>query len=326
MFEEILSNLYRIEIPLPQSPLKALNSYLIKGGERFLLIDTGMNREECMSEMSAALAALNVDLKKTDFFITHLHVDHLGLTERLVTDKSTVYFNQVEASMISNGSKNEDGWGKTDAIYLSNGFPADELKISTESHPRRRFGLTQQIDFCILKEGDSIPIGDYLFNCIETPGHSPGHMCLYEANKKILVAGDHILFDISPNITFWYNMENSLKAYLASLEKVYTLDVNLVLPGHRSIMRDHRKRIRELEKHHQDRLNEVLVVLKDGAKTAFQVAPFLTWDIKYKSWKLFPTQQKWFAFGETLAHLKYLELEGMIRRNTQEDKAVFSLK
>jgi glyoxylase-like metal-dependent hydrolase (beta-lactamase superfamily II) len=141
-----------------------------------------------------------------------------------------------------------------------------------------------------------------------------------------VVAGDHILFDITPNITLWPGVKNSLKDYLASLEKVYPLDVNLVLPGHRSIMKDHRKRIRELKKHHQERLDEVLIALKDGAKSAFQVAPYITWDIKYKSWELFPAQQKWFAFGETFAHLKYLEEEGIIRRETQGDKTVFLLK
>jgi hypothetical protein len=91
-------------------------------------------------------------------------------------------------------------------------------------------------------------------------------------------------------------------------------------------MVDHRTRIKELKKHHQDRLNEVLMILKDGAKTAFKVASYMTWDIKYKSWELFPAQQKWFAFGETLAHLKYLEEERMIWRETRGDKTVFSLK
>jgi len=321
MFEELLLNLYRIEIPLPNSPLKTLNSYLIRGGDRFLLIDTGMNREECMGEMSASLAKLNVDLNKTDFFITHLHVDHIGLTGRLATATSIVYLNNVETPMVD-----EERWSKRSSVYLSHGFPADELKESAESHPGRSFGLKQHIDFSILKEGDRIEIGDYFFRCIETPGHSPGHMCLYEANKKILVAGDHILFDITPNITYWPSVKNSLKDYLASLKKVYPLDVNLVLPGHRRTMRDHRERIREIEKHHQDRLNEVLTALKDGTKTAYQIAPYLTWDIKYKSWKLFPAQQKWFAFGETLAHLIYLEEDGMIMRKAQGDKVVFALK
>lgn len=326
MFEEILPNLYRIEITLPHSPLKTLNSYLIKAGSRFLLIDTGMNRKECMDEMSTNLAILNVDLKKTDFFITHLHADHLGLTERLAADTSIVYFNNVEASMVNVGSEKEERWRKADEIYLSNGFPADELKLATEGHPGRRFGLQKTIDFNVVKEGDNIEIGDYSFRCIETPGHTPGHTCLYEARRKILVAGDHILFDITPNITFWPGVKNSLKDYLASLEKVYELDVNLVLAGHRSIMNNHKKRIRELEKHHQNRLSEVLLALKDGPKTAFQVAPYITWDIKYKSWKLFPAQQKWFAFGEALAHLQYLEQEGTIRTKDQGDRKFFSLE
>ena len=66
-------------------------------------------------------------------------------------------------------------------------------------------------------------------------------MCFYEEENKILISGDHILFDITPNITRWPELDNSLKVYLASLEKVKDLDVNLVLPGHRNMMSDHRK-------------------------------------------------------------------------------------
>ncbi|MBP1707530.1 MAG: beta-lactamase domain protein [Chloroflexi bacterium] len=69
MTEMMLPNLYRIEIPLPKNPLKALNSYLIKGDGRFLIIDTGMNREECQNAMFTALEELKVDLKKTDFIL-----------------------------------------------------------------------------------------------------------------------------------------------------------------------------------------------------------------------------------------------------------------
>lgn len=252
-------------------------------------------------------------------------MDHLGLVEKLATETSTVYFNRIEAAMVSKGSLKEGGWQQTDTIYLANGFPADEFQISTDSHPRRRFGLTRHIDFSILKEADSINIGDYSFKCIETPGHSPGHMCLYEASKKILLAGDLVLFDITPNITFWFNMENSLKSYLASLDRVYAIDVKLVLTGHRSIMSDHKKRIKELKEHHRNRLNEVILALMDGAKTAYQVTPYITWDFKYKSWKLFPPLQKWFALGETLAHLKYLQKEGIVKEGTQDGKIIFSL-
>ena len=326
MTEEILPDLYKIEIPLPRSPLKALNSYLIKGEGRFLIIDTGMNREECLHAMHSNLEALGVDLKKTDFFITHLHADHLGLTSSLATETSRVYFSQKEADYTNDEiTKTGELWKKRDAEFLSNGFPEDELQRAAEKHPGRRYSSKQHIDFYTLKEGDPLEIGDYSFRGIDTPGHTPGHMCLYEANKKILVAGDHILFDITPNITTWVEMDNALKTYLASLEKVYALDVNLVLPGHRRIMNNHRKRIRELQEHHQARLNEALSALEDGEKTAYQVAPLISWDISYKSWESFPAQQKWFAFGETLAHLHYLEAEGLIKGTTKEQRISFSL-
>jgi glyoxylase-like metal-dependent hydrolase (beta-lactamase superfamily II) len=326
MAEEILPNLYRIEIPLPQSPLKALNSYLIKAQGRFLVIDTGMNREECRREMSSSLQRLRVDLNKTDFFITHFHVDHIGLVADFATDTSKVYLSQKEAHLLNFGRIGQEDWlQKLHKFYLSNGFPEDELKKSQQNHPGHQYGLKRRLDFCTLKEGDTVQIGDYSFRCIETPGHSPGHMCLYEANKKILVSGDHILFDITPNISFWLEMENSLKEYLGSLEKVYNLDVKLVLPGHRNIWNNQQGRIRELREHHQARANEILSALEDGRKTAFQLAPYITWDVDCSSWELFPPLQKLFAFGETIAHLDYLEQEGKVRRGQKEDKILFSL-
>ncbi len=323
MVEEILSNLYRIQIPLPKSPLKALNSYLIKAQGQFLLIDTGWNQEGCRREMFSSLERLGVDLRKTDFFITHSHADHLGLVSSLAVDTSTVYLGKKD---VSSAYYPETRWQEVFGIYLAHGFPREELRKAGVNHPGRRYGLSHHIDFSLVGEGDTIEIGDYCFRCVETPGHSPGHMCLYEADKKLLVSGDHILFDITPNITFWLDMENSLKEYLVSLDKVYTLDVNLVLPGHRNLWDNHRRRVIALREHHQARANEILSALESGSKTAFQMAPYVTWDVKYRSWGLFPASQKWFAVGETIAHLKYLEELGMIERKVKENRITFSLK
>ena len=94
MIEEIVPNMYRTEIPLHGSPLKWLNSYIVKGDDRFLIIDTGFNREDCLKKMNASLQKLGVDLNKTDIFITHLHVDHIGLAGTLARESSKVYFNE----------------------------------------------------------------------------------------------------------------------------------------------------------------------------------------------------------------------------------------
>lgn len=311
MIEKILPGLYRIKVPLPGSPLRSVNSYLIVSSRRFLLIDTGMNREECLRHLHSALEELNVELEKTDFFITHWHADHLGLISALATPSSRIYFNRAEADALASGFKNL--WQQASNFAREHGFPEGELEDVLSTHPAQ-YGLKEHMDFCIIEEGDEMSIGDYTFACLETPGHSPGHLCLYEANKKILVSGDHLLVDITPNISLWSNEINLLQEYLESLDRVYELDVQLVLPGHRWAFRDHRKRIQELKRHHEARINEVLSLLEEGSQTGYELASRMSWDLSYKCWEEFPAFQKWFAFGEALSHLVYLEEKGMVGR------------
>jgi glyoxylase-like metal-dependent hydrolase (beta-lactamase superfamily II) len=325
MIEEILPNLYRTEIPLPKSPLKWLNSYIVKGEDRVLIIDTGFNHEECLSVMNASLQKLDVDLNKTDFFITHLHADHMGLLGTLASDNATIYFNEREAQWIYDQRAGENYWQKILDVYIANGFAAEGARKSMESHPAHKYSLKRKIDFTLVNDGDVIDMGNFHFRCVATPGHSPGHMSLYEAEKKILVAGDHILFDITPNIIYWVDVEDSLGKFLDSLEKVNALDVELVLTGHRRLVHDLRGRVKELQEHHRARLNEVLAALGDGEKNILEIAPRISWDITAKTWEEFPAQQKWFAFGETMAHVKYLEGQGKVRSNNQNGTIAYSL-
>ena len=320
--EKILANLYRVEIPLPKNPLKSLNSYIIKDGDRNLIIDTGWNQRECMDAIQAGLRTLGVDLKKTDFFITHLHADHLGLLSRLATESSTIYFNRPEAERI----KSLGRWDDFIDFARINGFPEEELQAALHSHPGFKYGLKSDLPFRIVKEGDRISIGDYRFECVETPGHTRGHICLYEPDKKILASGDHILDDITPTIQLWSEDWNPLKEYLASLEKVNRLAIELVLPGHRELIRDCKKRIRELKDHHEKRLEEIVSILRKGGQNAFEVASQMSWDVIYEAWDMFPVSQKWFATGEAIAHLKYIEEEGKIEKKVQDRRIVYSLR
>jgi hypothetical protein len=106
---------------------------------------------------------------------------------------------------------------------------------------------------------------------------------------------------------------------------VYDLEVDLVLPGHRRLFTNHRERIEELKRHHQNRVNEILVVLRKGPKNAFQVAAEMTWDIEHDSWDQFPLQQKWFATGEAMAHLRYLEEQGLIHGKKENEMITYAL-
>jgi glyoxylase-like metal-dependent hydrolase (beta-lactamase superfamily II) len=148
---------------------------------------------------------------------------------------------------------------------------------------------------------------------------------LYEPNKKILVAGDHILIDITPNIQCWSDEQNPLQDYLASLDKVNDMEIDLVLPGHRRLFTDHKTRIAELKEHHERRLREVLSILGNDPRTAFQVASRMTWDLDCDSWEEFPPAQKWFATGEAIAHLRYLQRKGFIVRKDEERMTAFTL-
>ena len=68
MIETIRPDLFRIEVPLPGSPLKFLNSYIFRSSQRNLIIDTGLNHIACYEAMQAGLQQLDIDLGRTDFF------------------------------------------------------------------------------------------------------------------------------------------------------------------------------------------------------------------------------------------------------------------
>lgn len=318
MIDEIMPDLFRIEIPLPDSPLKYLNSYVVKGRERNLIVDTGLNRDECLNAMLSGLEKLDVDLANTDFFITHLHADHFGLVAKLVTKTSRIYFNRQDAELIETW----EGFEPMIRYAGTQGFPEEELWNALKQHPGHKFASDWIPDLNILSDGEVIRVGDFSFQCIETPGHTLGHMCMYEAEKKIFISGDHILGDITPNIQCWSDDENPLKHYLKSLDKVADLDVDLVLPGHRSTITDMKGRIRELKHHHAARIEEVRQILTNGAMSAFQVASQMTWDIEAETWDDFPVAQKWFATGEAISHLRYLEEDGTLQKQIR-DKVVY---
>ncbi len=321
MIEEVAPACFRVQIPLPDSPLKYLNSYFILGQPRNLIVDTGLNRPECLEAMRQGMDQLGVDLGRTDFFITHLHADHFALISEIVSPESRIFFNRPESEIIEAGFH----WEPMLAYGGNNGFPRRELEAALKSHPGYKHGTDWVPQLSLIQDGSTLGVGEYSFTCLRTPGHTLGHTCLWEADKRILIAGDHILGDITPNIQCWKDDFDPLAMYLQSLDKTAGLGARLVLPGHRSLIHDAAARIAQLKEHHFQRLEEIKGILAEEPLNAFQVAARMSWDIKCDSWEGFPVAQKWFATGEALAHLRYLENQQVVAMEERADQRTYHL-
>lgn len=310
MIDKIYSNpdIYHIDIPLKKNALKNLNCYVIKTGKESLVIDTGFNTEECKQALLQGLDELSVDYTKTRLFITHLHTDHLGLAEEFEKRGCEIFMGETEYhyfSYIQSG----DYWDEIDRLFLKEGFPLEELNLQKKDNPARVYGIKHVFPAVCVKDGDYINIGDSVLECIETPGHTPGHMCLYLRKENIMFSGDHILYNITPNIMFRPNTGNPLEQYLKSLEKIDRYDVKLTLPAHRwGVGKDIHQRIKEIKKHHELRLQEVTAIVNNNRpQNAYETAGYMKWSLHGADWGNAPKQQKWFAVGEAIAHLRYLE-------------------
>ncbi len=321
VIESVFKDLYRAEIPLPRNPLKATNTYIIRGKDRNLIIDTGMNRKECLEAMIKVLNDLKIDMYKTDIFVTHLHADHVGLADTISSQETRVFFNRPDAEILNN----QNLWDIVRTFAEKHGFSRENVDQAIDSHPGQRYSPKRNIDFVLLGEGDKISYGGYELRCVVTPGHTPGHTCLFEPDKKLLFSGDTILGDITPNISAWADSGNPLGQFLSSLEKLKLVDYQLVLPGHRSLIKNGLARIEELKEHHRNRLEEVIVIIKSlGFANAYQVAQNMNWDIIANSWNDYPLMQKWFATGEALAHIRHLQHSGLIVERDKKGVIEFS--
>jgi glyoxylase-like metal-dependent hydrolase (beta-lactamase superfamily II) len=322
MIENVLPDIYKIEIPLPNNPLKATNSYLIRGKKRNLLIDTGFNCEECRTAMDKALKNLGVGMDTTDLFITHLHADHSGLTKYLARPDTTIWMSEDDGKVVAT-SQASAHWKMFSDFLVISGLLAAGVEDRVDKHPGYKYACENFDNFTTVNEGYEIKVGNYCFQCVETKGHTAGHMCLYDSEKKLLISGDHILGKITPNITLWRLEVDVLGNYLQNLDKIAALEVNIVLPGHRFILTDCRGRINELKEHHNKRMDDIITIISGERMNAAQVASRMKWDLSYKTWGEFPWGQKLFATGEAMSHLYHLEAIGRLTKSEADNIIYF---
>jgi len=315
---EVMSGIYQLKLPLPAQhfSLGYVNTYLFRGDNGYLLVDTGWNTSEAFDSLQKQLAEINVDFNDiTRIVLTHIHPDHYGLSGRLRQISPARFFlHHLDAKLIKSRYTNMDKLlHKVNQWLQINGVPQDELpELRTASVKMSQFVATVSPDVS-LRGGETIDNGIFSFRVLWTPGHSPGHICLYEPNRKILVSGDHVLPTITPNVGLHpQSSENPLEEHLNSLNSLKQLSVDFVLPGHGDPFTDLAARIDETNQHHEERNLEILKSLKPGPKTAYQITSEIKWqpDTGNTGWQSLPPLHKRLAILEILAHLKAMVIDG----------------
>ena len=315
MIQEVYKGIYRITIPLEGNPLKSLNAYFIKSEGKQLLIDTGFRTESCKSALQYALKELQADPKRIEIALTHFHADHSGNVNEVSKYDNIVYMGEPDVLCSFMRGEGEFLINR-DARLLSEGFQPEWLEHQYAHNPAYNAWMEDPfaINFFNMKTDDVIRIGEFELTWVLVPGHTPGNSMLYEKKHKLMFTGDHILFDITPNITSWPTMTDALGSYLESLKNSMKYDVQIALPGHREYSgADYYKRIQSLLQHHKNRLDQVISIIQDHpGLNAVEICSRMTWKIRCKDWDTFPTTQKLFAVGETFSHLDYLLCRNMI--------------
>ncbi len=321
---EIKPGVHQLQIPIHNNPLGHTNTYLIRDNKGYLMIDAGWDSEEALEAMKEQLSEIGTDLDHiTRIIVTHVHGDHYGLVHTLkhYTNAKIIIHRREKEVLMHRYTTVYETLSDIEESWTRNGAPQNELPMpglpARDTHRLQ----TPVIPDITVEGGEIFIAGEYSLEVIWTPGHAPGHICLYDTTSKILFGGDHVLPVITPNISLLpYAGDNPLGEFLKSLRVLDELDAEIVLPAHENIYYDLHKRIAEITDHHRQRNLEIMSILKEGPKTAYQISSVITWipesgGIRYID---LPPMHKRMAVLETLAHLKAMLVDGEVKNYTED--------
>src|SRR5207237_6509188 len=177
-----------------------------------------------------------------------------------------------------------------------------------------------------LDGGEEITTGKFAFRVIWTPGHSAGHICLYDKRNKVLVSGDHVLPHITPSVGLHVRTtSNPLADYLDSLRLIGRLEAELVLPGHGEPFHGLPERTDALLAHHQRRLDEIVELLSKEPErllTGYVIASRMNWS-RRRTWDDLSGFERRLAVTEALAHIELLHARGLVQKRFAEGEITY---
>lgn len=288
-------------------PLRWVNSYVVCEDEGITIVDPGPHTSAAVDNWEQVLRELNCSVHDiTRIFITHHHPDHYGLAgwlqERsgapvLMSTRSL----QEACCMWEEASETEE---RLVRFFHQHGLPR-ELSEPLREHLRGAYRevLPRPTVTCV-NEGECLRMGGRLWELIMTGGHAPGHLSLYQRDSSIMLCGDAVLPQISPNVSLLPGSDaHPLAAYMDGLRKLGQYEVRQAFPGHRHPFAYFQDRTVQLLAHHEARLEQFKQLLDDQPRTAFELCVTMFGD------KLTVHQLR-FALSETLAHLDELLVRG----------------
>jgi glyoxylase-like metal-dependent hydrolase (beta-lactamase superfamily II) len=317
---EVAPGVFRLVLPLGIHGIPSVNAYLLIDGDGDTLVDCGIAiadesnaaADDGTSVLANGLLACGSSFDRLRrLIVTHAHIDHFGLAGEVVTRSDADLWMHVETN--KDLRKYEDPSGAVDrrtAMLADHGLYGEVLE---EASTGLRSWLPVMPSIgkptTVLQGGERFVAADRGWQVVPTPGHSPGHVCLWSASDRLLCSGDHLLKNISPPVTFERGFERDpMGSYLMSLETVQRLAPALVLPGHGSVFADGAARAATIEKGKRKRLEQVLESISvPGGRTVN--------DLTAEVFRLKLTgAQIHFAVAEVLAYLAYWEMRGMAYR------------
>lgn len=323
---EIYPQLYRIILPTPFH-VGPVNVYLIRGMVP-TLVDTGPLWPQAAAALDAALKALDCPPKELQqVIITHGHVDHAGQAARIQAESGAkVFLHPADAYRVRQpfSQYGADDLKYIEELYKPHGIPPPITEVVKKVYAGYYTDYFQPpASLSPLEEGQTIEAPPYTFTVIHTPGHSPGLINLWEADKKFLFSGDHLLKNITPNPVLEVPYQGrprfqSLVNYLESLDKVKALKPEKALPAHGQMIEDVPGLIDNIFNHHRIRRTLLKGFLRQSPRTIYDLCLELFGEL--------PPQQMFLEVSEILGHLDVIEGEGLLDCQENNGRVYYQLK
>ena len=312
--------IYMYRIPFDNGPTKFTNCYVVKSKGQALLIDTGAALDDNAAITEAALAELGLSWGGAAYFFTHLHFDHASLAHLHAPLDAPMYLGRLEYQ-ITSSEHSEDSVEELAAQWVKQGVHLEEIVEATHMLQYWNAHLSPERDLHLVVQDDVVELGDLRFRVIETPGHTAGHLSLFEPQSGILFGGDHVLFDVAPVLAGHSTAMNSIRAYVAALDRVAALPVTQLFHSHGDIRPDFRERIAFLRAHQLERTDEAcaLVAQMPGSR-GIDIVRAMTWSAleRFGTWENLPRLTQLIIIEAGIAVLGYLVEEGRITAETDD--------